>query len=100
VFKVFSLFGNRDLNDVAAEVIFYYLFTGDSLTHIEYKLFNTEDYHGWFSKAILNYFGIDTDRENKGVYRDRNIKDVISELHNSNSIHHIRVAKVLNDKFG
>ena len=39
--------------------MYYYLFKGLSLTAIEEKLFGTDELHGWFSKCILNYYGID-----------------------------------------
>lgn len=78
---------------------FDYLFQGLSLTAIEYKLFKTNDYHGWLSKTFLNYYGIDTEKENKGIYADRSVPDVVDELYKSSNIAHVRVAKLLKEKY-
>ena len=80
-------------------IVYYYLFQGLSLTAIEVKLFHTEDYHGWLSKTFPNYYGIDTEKQNKGIYMDRSIPDVVAELYNSSNVAHIRVAKLLKDKY-
>ena len=66
---------------------------------IEYKLFKTNDYHGWLSKTFLNYYGIDTEKENKGIYADRSVPDVVDELYKSSNIAHVRVAKLLKEKY-
>ena len=70
MFKTYDLFDHRNINDLVPEIVYYYLFQGLSLTAIEVKLFKTEDYHGWLSKTFLNYYGIDTEKENKGIYAD------------------------------
>lgn len=99
MFKTFNLFGHRDINDVIPEMIFYYLFEGFSLTSLEKKLFNTEEYNGWLSKSCLNYFGIDTEGSNRGIYKNRSIEEVINELITSNNIEHCRVARILKAKY-
>ena len=68
MFKTYDLFDHRNINDLVPEIVYYYLFKGLSLTAIEQKLFKTEDYHGWLSKTFLNYYGIDTEKENKGIF--------------------------------
>ena len=78
MFKTYDLFDHRNINDLVPEIVFpeivyYYLFKGLSLTAIEQKLFKTEDYHGWLSKTFLNYYGIDTEKENKGIYADKTL---------------------------
>jgi len=70
-----------------------------SLTAIEQKLFHTEEYHGWLSKTFLNYYGIDTEKENKGIYVDRTVAEVIADLYKSSNIAHVRIAKLLKDKY-
>ena len=67
MFKTYDLFSHRNINDLVPEIMYYYLFQGLSLTAIEEKMFKTEDYHGWLSKTFLNYYGIDTDKTNKGI---------------------------------
>ena len=67
MFKTYDLFDHRNINDLVPEIVYYYLFKGLSLTAIEVKLFKTEDYHGWLSKTFLNYYGIDTEKENNGL---------------------------------
>ena len=57
------------------------------------------DYHGWLSKTFLNYYGIDTEKENKGIYADRSVPDVVDELYKSSNIAHVRVAKLLKEKY-
>ena len=99
MFIVNELLAHRDINDVVPEIVYYYLFKGMSLTAIEKKIFNTDNYNGWVSKVFLNYFGIDTEGENKGIYAGRSIADVVNELSNSSNISHERVAKILKDKY-
>lgn len=99
MFKTYDLFNHRDLEDLIPEVIYLYLFKGMSLTAIEKKLFRTEEYKGWLSKTFLNYYGIDTEKENKGIYNDKSLREVVDELYKSTNITHIRVAKLLKDKY-
>lgn len=51
----------------------YYLFQGFSFTAIEQKIFRTENYRGWLSKTFFDYYGIDTEKENKGIYFNRSL---------------------------
>lgn len=99
MFKTYDLFNHRNINDLVPEIIYYYLFKGLSLTAIEQQLFKTEDYHGWLSKTFLNYYGIDTEKENKGIYQDRTVPDVVNELFKSPNITHVRVARLLKEKY-
>ena len=99
MFKTYGLLGQRDINDVIPEIVYYYLFDGLSLTAIEEKLFNTDELHGWLSKVFLNYYGIDTERDNKGIYSNRAIADVVDELYHSKRIEHVRIAKLLKEKY-
>ncbi len=99
MFKTYDLFDHRNINDLVPEIVYYYLFQGLSLTAIEAKLFRTEDYHGWLSKTFLNYYGIDTERENKGIYSGRTVPEVVEELYRSSNIAHVRVAKLLKEKY-
>jgi hypothetical protein rflaF_11944 len=99
MFKTYDLFDHRNINDLVPEIVYYYLFKGLSLTAIEQKLFITEDYHGWLSKTFLNYYGIDTEKENKGNYADKTLPEVVEELYKSSNIAHVRVAKLLKEKY-
>lgn len=99
LFKTYELFNHRNINDLVPEIVYYYLFQGLSLTAIEQKLFKTEEYHGWLSKTFLNYYGIDTEKENKGIYSNRKLSEVVNELYKSSNIAHIRVAKLLKEKY-
>ena len=92
MFKTYDLFDHRNINDLVPEIIYYYLFQGLSLAAIEYKLFRTNDYHGWLSKTFLNYYGIDTEK-------DRSVPEVVEELYKSSNIAHVRVAKLLKEKY-
>ena len=96
MFKTYDLFDHRNINDLVPEIIYYYLFQGLSLAAIEYKLFRTNDYHGWLSKTFLNYYGIDTEKDNKGIFADRSVPEVVEELY---KIAHVRVAKLLKEKY-
>lgn len=99
MFKIYELLEYRDINDLIPEIIYYYLFQGLSLTAIERKLLMTEEYKGWFSKSILNYFGIDTEKENKGLYKNKTVLEVVEELHRSAHVEHIRIAKLLRERY-
>lgn len=99
MFKTYDLFNHRSIDDLVPEIVYCYLFQGLSLTAIEVKLFNTEDYHGWLSKTFLNYYGIDTEKENKGIYADKSVPEVVEELYTSSNIAHIRIAKLLKEKY-
>jgi len=101
LFKTYELFGHRDIEDVAVEIVYYYLFHGESLTDIENRLFRTNDYNGWFSKSILNYYGIDTSLSgsNKGRYIEKNVPEIVDELFKSSNPVHLQIAKRLKDKY-
>lgn len=99
MFKTCDLFNNRNIEDLMPEIVYYYLFKGLSLTAIEERLFNTSIYHGWISKAFLNYYGVDTEKDNKGLYINRTVPDVVAELYTSNNSSHIRIAKLLKQKY-
>ena len=70
-----------------------------SLVAIEEKLFKTEDYKGWLSKTFLNYYGIDTEKVNRGIYENKTVPEVVEELYKSSNIAHVRVAKLLKEKY-
>lgn len=99
MFKTYDLFNHRSIDDLVPEIIYYYLFKGLSLTAIEEKLFRTEEYKGWLSKTFLNYFGIDTEKENKGIFSEKTVPEVVEELYKSSNIAHIRVARLLKEKY-
>lgn len=99
MFKTYDLFDHRNIDDLVPEIVYYYLFQGLSLTAIEQKLFKTEAYHGWLSKTFLNYFGIDTEKENKGIYENKTVPEVVEQLYKSSDIAHVRVAKLLKEKY-
>lgn len=99
MFKTYDLFNHRKVDDLVPEIVYYYLFQGLSLTAIEEKLFKTDAYHGWLSKTFLNYYGIDTEKENKGLYSGKTMPEVVEELYKSANIAHVRVAKLLKEKY-
>lgn len=99
MFKTYDLFDHRNIDDLVPEIVYYYLFQGLSLTVIEEKLFKTDAYHGWLTKAFLNYYGIDTEKENKGIYFNKTMPEVVDELYKSSNIAHVRVAKLLKEKY-
>ena len=99
MFKTYDLFNHRSIDDLVPEIVYCYLFQGLSLTAIEVKLFNTEDYNGWLSKTFLNYYGIDTEKENKGIYAGKSVPEVVEDLYTSSNIAHIRIAKLLKEKY-
>lgn len=101
MFITYDLFNHRSIDDLIPEMIYLYLFEGMSLRSIENKLFRTREYEGWLSKSFLNYYGIDTNQENenRGIYKNRPIPEVVDELYKSSTIAHIRVAKLLKEKY-
>ena len=50
-----------------------------------------------------NYLGqmiiIDTEKDNKGIFADRSVPEVVEELYKSSNIAHVRVAKLLKEKY-
>lgn len=99
MFKTYDLFSHRSINDLVPEIVYYYLFQGLSLVAIEEKMFKTDEYRGWLSKTFLNYYGIDTEKENKGIYLGKTVPEVVTELYKSSNIAHLRVAKLLKEKY-
>lgn len=101
MFITYDLFNHRSIDDLIPEMIYLYLFKGMSLRSIEDKLFRTREYEGWLTKSFLNYYGIDTNQENenRGIYKNRPIPEVVDELYKSSNITHVRVAKLLKDKY-
>lgn len=99
MFKTYDLIDHHNLEDLIPEIIYYYLFQGLSLTQIEVKLYNVENYKGWLSKTLLNYFSIDTDGDNKGIYKGKTVSEVVEKLNKSSNIAHVRVAKLLKSKY-
>ena len=95
MFKTYDLFSHRSINDLVPEIVYYYLFQGLSLVAIEEKMFKTDEYRGWLSKTFLNYYGIDTEKENK----EKTVPEVVTELYKSSNIAHLRVAKLLKEKY-
>ena len=99
MFKTYELFDHRSIEDLVPEIVYYYLFKGLSLVAIEEKLFKTEVYKGWLSKTFLNYYGIDTEKVNKGIYENKTVPEVVEDLYKSSNIAHVRVAKLLKEKY-
>ena len=99
MFKTYDLFTFRDIEDLVGDMMYYYLFQGLGVQAIEKELLKTEEYRGWLSKALLNYYGIDTNGENRGIYEGRTISEVVQELYRSSNVKHIHVAKILKRKF-
>lgn len=98
-FKTYSFFPFREVTDIIPEFIYYYMFMGLSLKQIEERYYGSQEYKGWLLKSLLNYYGIDTDGDNRGIYSGREISDVVNELSRSTDLTHIRIAKILKDKF-
>ena len=73
---------NTPIEWAAAQVLYRYLIKGDSLKKIERDLFGHEDLHGFFSKAILNFYLVDTSEtsKNRGIFRDLSLLETISLL--------------------
>lgn len=86
-----------DLELVSSEVLKYYLIDGFSLTRIEDIVLKDSSLRGWFSKAILNFYGIDTSVEskNRGAFKGRTVNTLISELRNSKNYSERRIADKL-----
>ncbi|WP_340028674.1 hypothetical protein MHB71_01810 [Paenibacillus sp. FSL H7-0940] len=99
MFKTYDLFDHRSIDDVLPEIFYLYLFQGLSLTQIEVKLFKTENYKGWLSKTLLNFYHIDTEGNNKGIYEKKTIPEVVDILYKSTDLSHIAVAKYLRKKY-
>lgn len=58
-------------------------------------MFKTDEYRGWLSKTFLNYYGIDTEKENKGIYAGKTVPEVVDKLYRSSKNSRLRAAKLL-----
>lgn len=99
MFKTYRFFDYRDLEDLVPEFLYYYLFQGLSLKVIEEKYYGSQEYKGWLCKSLLNYYGVDTDGENRGLYNERSIQSVVDELYTSTDMTHLRIAHILKKKY-
>lgn len=97
--KYTKIKSSNNINDIIAEIVYLYLFDGLSVTEIEMEIFNTRDYKGWFSKSILNFVGIDTSGENKGVFHNKTVEEGVNLLYNTKDIDIIKIAKILKDYY-
>lgn len=81
----------------AAQVLYKYLIKGDSLKKIERDLFEHEDLHGFFSKAILNFYLVDTSEisKNRGRFKNLSLHEVTSLLLSSGSPCYNAIARTL-----
>lgn len=70
------------LKDLAADVVYLYLFQGLSVKAIESHLFGSEEFRGFLSKSILNFYGISTATgcTNKGLYKEESLDTVAQNL--------------------
>lgn len=84
-----------EINDKVPTIIYSYLIKGFSLIDIEEQLIGTRNLKGWFSKSILNYYGIDTNGHNRGLYSGHRLENVIDFLESSNDLTYQKVAKKL-----
>ena len=51
------------------------------------------------SAGKITAISIDTEKVNKGIYEDKTVPEVVDELYKSSNIAHVRVAKLLNEKY-
>lgn len=86
--------------DICAEILYLYLFKGSSVKEIERILFGAEEFHGFLSKTVLNYYGIDTgkDTHNRGIYKKYSPTEIIQHLLSSSDSSEIWVGKILTHK--
>lgn len=70
------------LEDLCAEILYAYLFKGSSVKQIETDLFGQEEFNGFLSKTVLNYYGIDTSPNgyNRGIYKYSSPMEVVRQL--------------------
>lgn len=68
--------------------VYGYLVEGLDLRQIEIHYLNNDKLQGFFSKAVLNYMGIDTSKSsrNKGRFFGRDIDAVVKELLSSDDL--------------
>ncbi len=43
-------------------------------------MFGTDKYRGWLSEIFLNYYGIDIEKENKGIYAGKTVTEGLLSL--------------------
>ncbi|MCF0260627.1 MAG: hypothetical protein HUJ54_12285 [Erysipelotrichaceae bacterium] len=85
-------FGN-----IIPEMLYQYLFKGESLRSIERMVIGSDNMDGWFSKTILNYIGVSTDptSHTKGIFKDQEINEVIAAFLKQGSEEALRISYYL-----
>lgn len=85
--------------ELAREVVRLYLFDEMSVKGIETVLFGEEEFSGWLSKTVLNFYGIDTSPAgmNRGRYKGQSVHEVAIELLQSSSPVERKIGRLLVD---
>lgn len=103
-YKLFQTQHSRtdQIEDVISEIIYQYLFMGTSVKGIEEILFGSAEFSGFFSKGILNFFGIDTSREseNRGIYKGCGLYETAHALLLSEDESRKKVGRLLLHRLG
>ncbi len=88
------------LKSLSSEILFRYLFRGDSVKRIERDLFGAEEFSGWLAKTLLNFYGVDTSSEvkNRGIYKGLSPIAVVKYLQSSSDDSERIVGAILAEK--
>lgn len=71
-----------ELEEVAAHLLYACLFKGLSGEEAEKLLFGKDHQKGWYTKVLLNFYGISNSREsrNRGRFKFYSLEDAVHEL--------------------
>lgn len=67
---------DTSIEQIAAEILYRYLFLGDSLKQIKNDLFGTVEFSGQLSKCILNFYEV----ESRGVFNKLSLSQAIEAI--------------------
>ena len=83
--------------NIIPEMLYLYLFEGESLRSIDDKIIGTDKMKGWFSKVLLNYVGVKTETEHptKGIFKRCGYTEVLTALQRHGTEHSLRIAYYL-----
>ncbi|WP_297567036.1 hypothetical protein [uncultured Faecalibaculum sp.] len=85
-----------ELEEAAAHLLYAYLFTGLGGEDAERILFGDHHQKGWFTKTLLNFYGLSNSREsmNRGRFKGYSMEDAVRELTTTGKVGDTKVASL------
>ena len=87
-------FCNNIYYDFLSNAVYAYLFNGLTLREIE-EYYLGKDANGFFSRAVLNHLGIETDGSFRGIYSKDDLAEVIQFMMASGDVRMNNIGRIL-----